>query len=116
MDMAGKYSLKTEKKSGISHLVLDDDGDIEGIELDELRLAHCDIIHIHGDGTELLTLRGAWKMIKEYKPVIVIDVSSAVLRKMYSMTLSDLHSWFERHGYELVDSDKTHALYVPVSD
>lgn len=112
MDMDGRYTRILPTKVSAGHYMLDDHGLVEGTTIDSRRLSRCDLLKLTVDGAEVLALRGAWKTVKRFSPIIVVEVSD--LRKEYDIGAGELEGWFKRHKYEFHYGDDGHRIYKPV--
>lgn len=61
-----------ERNRGASHV--DGTGHIPTLKIDNLGLTECNLIHLDIEGYEYFALQGALKTIKQFSPIVVIEV------------------------------------------
>lgn len=68
-----------------------------------------DFIKVDIEGAELLFLKGAFKAIKKYKPILMLEVQINST-KLYKYSPSDLYNLLSEIGYEVYRVDKNGSL------
>ncbi|MDB9860878.1 FkbM family methyltransferase [Amylibacter sp.] len=67
-----RHSITT---SGCYFFEEDESGDIEAVSLDNEQLKNVDFLKVDTEGSEFLVLKGAEKLIKKYKPLIMMEIN-----------------------------------------
>ena len=87
-------------------------GSIPTLQIDDLGLNVCSLIHLDIEGFELFALQGAIQTIRTCKPVVVIEYfeKNAV---RYGWTLEQLESLLKQHGYKFEHNIEEERIYIP---
>lgn len=102
-DETNLVSLKREEKNAGAHFVEYDDREgIPMLTIDSLMLPKCDYICLDIEGFELLALKGGYKTIEKFHPVIQIEDKG--LSTKYGIKQGDAERWLhDRFGYNVVE-------------
>jgi len=73
-------------------------GDVELITLDTLKLEQCNFIKMDVEGWELECLIGANYTIEKHKPVLFIEINEKTLKRNSTIPL-DIFNWLSKKGY-----------------
>jgi FkbM family methyltransferase len=69
----------------------------------ELNISRIDAMKIDTEGSELMILKGAQKLIQEFKPIIYLEIHRTNLLP-YHYTHIDILNWFHSIGYNVFSS------------
>ena len=98
----GKCSVETETNNiGMTYVKKGKDLDV--ITIDSLKLGNVSYMKMDIEGYELEALKGAVETIKEYKPILDIEINDATLDR-FGLTANDIYSFLDDLGYVEFDS------------
>jgi len=86
-------------------------GHIPTLQIDDLGLDVCSLIHLDIEGFELFALQGALQTIRKCKPVIVVEYFEQNAAR-YDWTLEQLESFLKQHGYKLKHNIEEERIYT----
>lgn len=86
-------------------------GAIPCLCIDDLALPVCDLIYLDVEGFELYALRGARETVRRCRPVIGVEVNSAIEHS--GASARELREWIRLHGYVLAFGMHSDEIYVP---
>jgi FkbM family methyltransferase len=90
---------------------------VQSVKLDDLihneGLARMDVIKMDIEGAELAALRGAAETLRQFKPILLIEVSDRALQHQEA-TSADVLALLEQHGYRIYCFDPATGLPVPL--
>lgn len=86
-------------------------GDIEITTIDKNFLVDTSLIWLDIEGAELLALKGGIRTIKEFKPVIVLEMAGHS-KRFYNIDEEETHAWLKAIGYEAVESVQQDVIFV----
>lgn len=87
-----------------------DKGTIPVVTVDGLKLKACDVIFLDIEGFELPALAGAVETIKQFSPVIALEMKR--LSDVYGYSDQDTHDFLLELGYDQVAALRNDRLYV----
>lgn len=73
-DYSSSRFVRVDKSGEMSKYTLPDDGTIPMKEIDEYNFTNVDLINLHTNGSEYLTIMGAINTISTFRPVIIYQV------------------------------------------
>jgi FkbM family methyltransferase len=86
-------------------------GSIPTLQIDDLGLTTCNLIHLDVEGFELFALLGSIQTIRKCKPVIVVEYFEKNAAR-YNWNLEQLESFLRQHGYKLAHTIEEERIYV----
>ncbi len=72
---------------------------VPAMPLDDLVFEKVDFIKADVEGAEYLALKGGEKIIREYKPIITIELSMEMIRRVSGIDGIDFIRWIQAFGY-----------------
>lgn len=115
-DCAGMCRAHHEKpragNTGSYYIRPDMKGDIPIRSLDEQEISGCDLLKIDVEGFELHVLQGAPRMIKEYRPVIIMECSDHKFVGRYGIPIGQAERWLLKRGYKEVAYMRPDKVFV----
>lgn len=105
-----KLKIKSLNR-GKNHII--GKGVIPTLQIDDLNLPECDLIHLDIEGYELFALRGAEQTIERCKPIIAIEYFEKCCVR-YNYSLADLEQFFSQLNYKFAINFKEERVYVPI--
>lgn len=102
--MSAQYSKEVLNSYGAHWMKPEEDGDVLSVSLDNSFFwDQVDLIHLDIEGGELDALRGAEKIISEFRPVIALEVRNLPHFKERGIDPSDAQKWLAtKFGYRVV--------------
>ena len=97
-----------EANRGKNHVAKE--GAIPTIQIDDLNLPVCSLIHLDVEGFEYMALQGAIATIKRCKPVIAVEYFEKNAAR-YSWTLEHLEKMLTDLGYKLTNTFEEERVY-----
>lgn len=94
---------------GLTHVA--GTGIIPTLRIDDLALAHCDLIYLDIEGFELHALAGAEKTIQRCRPVIAIELNGNCLH--YGHTEEQIRRWVINQHYERKLAMNSDEVFIP---
>ncbi len=94
---------------GLTHV--SGSGKIPQMMIDDLNLAHCDLLYLDIEGYEYNALRGAWQTIQRCKPVIGVEINRNI--EFYGCSANELRDYICSFGYKLNFAMNSDEVYVP---
>jgi FkbM family methyltransferase len=94
---------------GLTHVA--GSGAIPQVRLDDMKLAHCDLLYLDIEGYELYALMGAERTIERCRPVIGVEINRNI--EFYGHTAGQLRSWIISKNYKLSFALNSDEVYVP---
>lgn len=86
-------------------------GDIKQMMIDDLPLRACDLIYLDIEGYEFNALRGAVRTIREFKPVLAVEINrNASFAGVDQFALRD---WIKAQGYRFEFKVNSDEVFVP---
>ena len=103
------FHIDLEKASWSGLVKQKDDGKYKTIKvpvktIDSYRFKNVGLIKIDVEGNELFTMRGAFKTLQEFKPIIYFECAD-VHMKNYKYTSGDIWDYLTNLGYDILDLD-----------
>jgi FkbM family methyltransferase len=103
------------KNSGSEYIVVDPKaGQIKMCSLDSLELPGCDLLKVDVEGFELAVLRGAKKLIANYRPIVIMECCKKFAYRRFRVADHEAESFLLRHGYTCVQIMRPDKIFVPV--
>lgn len=91
----------------------DGEGTIPIVALDELDLPGCDLLKVDVEGYELRALQGAIHLIRECKPVIILECTDEKFRDRYGIPVGEAQRWLLKRGYREVWHQRPDKVLIP---
>ena len=89
-------------------------GKIEIVALDKLDLPGCDLLKVDVEGFELRALEGARELIRECKPVLIMECTDEKFRDRYGIPVGAAQRWLLKRGYREVWHQRPDKVFMPV--
>lgn len=92
-----------------------DEGFIPTLQIDDLGLSGCDVIHLDIEGYEKFALMGAVNTIKKFNPIIVLEYCEPWSAR-YGISDHDINSYMDSLGYDnfgVIAGTQGDCLYKP---
>ncbi len=101
-------NMHREANVGGSH-VSEHGSNVRCIRLDEYltSLTACHLIHLDVEGFEVRALNGAWGIIKQFRPAIVLEINHAALAK-YGYSEQSIVTLLHTFGYDMKEIEPHH--------
>jgi FkbM family methyltransferase len=109
----GMGHLIEGESTGMHHLAGDGGFRVHLYSIDQIEqrgLTGVELIMLDTEGTELDVLKGAFRTIKECRPVIVVEENRHMLRYGHSRT--SIQTWLSKLDYSRVDKFKQDVVYA----
>ncbi len=114
LDFVGKgklcYDTGNEHKTRTHFVVEDDDGDVDISTLDSYKPIGCGLLKIDVEGGELPVLRGARRVLRHQKPVVIVECKSFSIR--YGWNRTDLIMHMLELGYNTLFVENPNIVFV----
>lgn len=111
----GRCDIQNDKKrpgnSG-SHYIVPGAGYIPIATLDGLHLPGCDLLKIDVEGYELRVLQGAIQLIRECKPVVIMECTDEKFRDRYGIPVGEAQRWLLKRGYREVWHQRPDKVFI----
>lgn len=85
---------------------------VETKPLDDLIHEPVNVVKIDVEGAELKVLRGMTRILREYRPVVILEIEEENLTNC-GATPEELYQFFERHRYHRKKIDNSNAAFFP---
>lgn len=105
-----KMSLQINNRNTGKHIIIEQEGNIEIVKLDDFNLDTLDLIHFDLEGYELPALIGAEKTIEKFKPLIVLETNDLCLN--FNYTLNDMNQYLQDLGYKKLLEWTDDTVYI----
>jgi FkbM family methyltransferase len=110
-DKRGPVALERSTKSTGQHRVTNGPGAVPTYRIDDLALPRLDAVFLDVEGCEIPALRGGWKTIKRFRPVIMAEENKRSVRQGFA--IGELAAVLGEIGYRLVDRRGEDLVFAP---
>jgi FkbM family methyltransferase len=101
---SGITILPQNGNSGCFYFKEDVNSDIKSVKLDDENYENVDFIKIDTEGSELLVLKGAYNLIKKYKPLLQIEMNG-LSEKHFGIKSEEILNFLKELGYKHIDAE-----------
>lgn len=101
------YPFQRKANVGASHICQNAEDRVQAVTLDSFKLEKCDAIKVDCEGFEAHVLKGARRTIRDYKPIIVMEINEGALRRhgLTQFDIFDLLTGWNYQWWPLVGAD-----------
>lgn len=111
-EKAGSAQMRVIDPTNIgAHRVEYGNGDIWISTIDSIGVMSTGLIWLDIEGAELLALKGGENTIRNFKPVIVLEMAGHS-KRFYGIDEDETHAWLKSLGYEAVESVQQDVIFV----
>lgn len=100
--------------TGSYYIQPDPYGPVGVVSLNQMRLPGCDLLKIDVEGFEYNVLRGASKVIKQFRPVVIMECSDAKFHDRYKIPEGEAQRWLLTRKYREVAAMRPDKVFVPI--
>lgn len=87
--------------------------DVAMLALDDLKFAGCGLLKIDVEGFEPMVLRGAQRLIRRFRPVVIMETDKQEFRSRWGLIKHAAHMLLLQYGYKEVAHMRPDRIYVP---
>lgn len=92
--------------------IVDDDAGVDTVRIDDFNLPACDLIFLDIEGAELEALRGAYRTIEKFHPLIVVEDKPMPQLEKFNRVVGDIGRWLQTEFmYEFVARHRWDSVY-----
>jgi hypothetical protein len=85
--------------------------------LDEIGLPGCDLLKVDVEGFEYAVLLGARKLIKKFKPVVIMECDKKFAKRRFGWSDFEAEGYLKRTmGYKEVAHMRPDKVFVPATE
>ena len=109
----GTIKQHNKNNSGCYYFEEDKLGEIEAITLDSQNLKDVDFLKVDTEGSELLVLQGAGEILKQDKPLVLIEING-MSEQNFGIKSKDVYDYLQKFGYTVYGKCVNNIyFYVP---
>ncbi len=105
------FLSKSTQKSRSRYVMGDETGQIIIRKLDSYDIKECNLLKIDVEGGEMAVLRGARRILRHQRPVVVVEYKSLNANR-FGWSLHSLNTYMHNLGYHLAFSNKPNLVFV----
>jgi FkbM family methyltransferase len=108
---------RRQQNSGSEFVRIDTAGSIDMTSLDEIGLPGCDLLKVDVEGFEYAVLLGARKLIKKFKPVVIMECDKKFAKRRFGWSDFEAEGYLKRTmGYKEVAHMRPDKVFVPAAE